>query len=149
MSRKRKARSANPDLRRATQVPGPPIEEIEAKLLCWLTPESFKPLRLTPGTQKLRDRLLTLPVMMAVVLSLVFRRISGLSQVIRVLESEGLLWVEPFKVSKQALSKRLSCLPTNLFAQVFELVIAKVQSRTDKLPVPIGWESVYQNFSAL
>jgi hypothetical protein len=65
-------------------------------------PKSFKPLRLTRLTQKLRDgwdprklRLLTLPVLMAVVLSLVYRRISGLSEVIRVLESEGLLWVEP------------------------------------------------------
>jgi len=66
MSGKRPAHSGNPDLRRAMQVPGPPIEEIEAKLLYWLTPESFKPLRLTPGSQKLRDRLLTLPVMMAV-----------------------------------------------------------------------------------
>lgn len=149
MSRKRPARSGNPDLRRGMQVPGPPIAEIEAKLLYWLTPESFKPLRLTGLTQKLRDRLLTLPVMMAVVLSLVYRRISGLSEVIRVLESEGLLWVEPFKVSKQALSKRLACLPTELFEQIFELVMIKIQSQADKLPIPIGWESVYQNFSAL
>ncbi len=149
MSRKRPARSGNRDLRRAMQVPGPPIEEIEAKLLYWLTPESFKPLRLTPGAQKLRDRLLTYSVMMAVVLSLVYRRISGLSEVVRVLESEGLLWVEAFKVSKQALSKRLTCLPTELFGQIFELVMVKIQSRADKLPIPIGWESVYQNFSAL
>ncbi|PHX57075.1 hypothetical protein CP500_002005 [Tychonema bourrellyi FEM_GT703] len=108
MSRKRPARSSNPDLRRG-------IAEIEAKLLSWLTPIRFKPLRLSHLTQKLRDRLLTLPVMMAVVLSLVYRRISGLSEVIRVLESEGLLWVEPFKVSKQALSKRLACLPPDAF----------------------------------
>jgi hypothetical protein len=39
MSRKRPARSGNPDLRRGMQVPGPPIEEIEAKLLYWLTPD--------------------------------------------------------------------------------------------------------------
>jgi hypothetical protein len=57
MSRKRPARSGNPDLRRGMQVPGPPIAEIEAKLLYWLTPESFKPLRLTGLTQKLRDPL--------------------------------------------------------------------------------------------
>jgi hypothetical protein len=38
MSRKRPARSGNPDLRRGMQVPGPPIAEIEAKLLYWLTP---------------------------------------------------------------------------------------------------------------
>ncbi len=120
MSRKRPARAGNPDLRRATQVPGPEIASIEAKLWYWLTPESFKPSNLRSGDKKLRDRLLTLPVMMAVVLSLVYRRISGLSEVVRVLESEGLLWVDPFKVSKQALSKRLACLPADLFGQVFE-----------------------------
>ncbi len=149
--------SRNPYLRRVWEVPGPPIEEIQAKLLCWLTPKSLKPLRLTldrkncamDGLGPGKLRLLTLPVTSAVVLSLVYRRISRLSEVILVLESEGLLWVEPFKVSKQALSKRLACLPADLFAQVFEPVIAKVQSRADKLPIPIGWESVYQNFSAI
>lgn len=144
MSRKRKQRSGNPDLRRATQLPGPPIAEIEAKLWYWLSPESFKPLSLTPGDPKLRERLLTLPVMMAVVLSLVYRRISSLSEVVRVLESQGLMWVDPFKVSKQALSKRLACLPAELFGQVFELTIAKIRSQADQLPIPVGWESVYQ-----
>lgn len=149
MSRKQKARSGNPDLRRATQLPGPPIAEIEALLWHWLTPESFKPSRLTTGDKKLRDRLLTLPVMMAVVLSLVYRRISGLSEVVRVLESQGLMWVEPFKVSKQALSKRLACLPAELFGQVFELTIAKIRSQAEQLPIPVGWESVCQSFSAI
>jgi hypothetical protein len=149
MSKKRPGRSGNPDLRRATQVPSPPIAEIEAQLLYWLTPESFKPLRLTSQLKKLRDRILTLPVMMAVVLSLVYRQISGLSEVIRILESEGLLWVEPLKVSKQALSKRLAVLPTELFRQIFELVTAKIHSQGDKLPMPMGWESVNTNFSAL
>lgn len=149
MSRKRPSRSGNRDLRRATQVPSPAIEEIEASLLSWLTPESFKPLRLTSGTQKLRDRVLTYSVMMAVVLSLVYRSISGLSEVTRVLESEGLLWVEPFKVSKQALSKRPAVLPAELFGQIFNGVMVKIQSRADKLPIPTSWESVYQNFSAL
>lgn len=71
LSKKRPAFSGNPDLRRGMQVPGPPVAEIEAKLLCWLTPESFKPLRLTTEEKKLRDRILTLPAIMAVVLSLV------------------------------------------------------------------------------
>ena len=52
MSQKRPARSGNPDLRRATQLPGPPIAEIEAKLWNWLTPLSFKPSRLTRLGQK-------------------------------------------------------------------------------------------------
>jgi hypothetical protein len=47
-------------------------EEIEALVLYWPTPESLKPLHLTPGSQKLRDRLLRYRVMMAVVWSLVY-----------------------------------------------------------------------------
>ena len=57
MSRKRPARSGNPDLRRGMQVPRPPSASIEAKLWYWLTPESFQPLRLSGPTQKLRDPL--------------------------------------------------------------------------------------------
>lgn len=82
-------------------------------------------------------------------LSLVYRRISGLSEVVRLLESEGLLWINPFKVSKQALSKRLACLPAELFEQVFELTIAKIRDQAEQLPIPVGWESVCQSFSAI
>ena len=32
----------------------------------------------------------------------------GLSEAVRVLEAEGWLWVEPFKVSKPAIAKRLT-----------------------------------------
>lgn len=78
-----------------------------------------------------------------------YRRIPGLSEVLRVLELEGLLWVEPFQVTKQALSKRLASLPAQLFAQVFEQVIERMGSSMSILPVPIGWESVHQKFTAL
>jgi hypothetical protein len=69
----------------------------------------------------------------------------GLSQVVRVLEAQGWLWVELFKVSKPAIAKRLTCLPTELLGQIFELVMVKILSLADKLPIPIAWESVYQN----
>jgi len=97
-------------------------------LFCLLTPGSFQPLRLAQGEKKRRDRLLTLPVMMAVVVSLVYRQIPGLSEILRVLHLEGLLWVEPLSVSKQALSKRLRTIPAALFAQVFEQVMQRIRS---------------------
>src|SRR4028119_930454 len=99
--RKRPWSDANPDLRRQVQMPSPPIEVIEQELWSLLSPESFKPLRLSQGknAQQLRERILTLPVMMAVVLSLVYRRIPGLSELLRVLQSEGLLWVGALQVS--------------------------------------------------
>lgn len=131
------------------QLPAPAIEQIEQQLFSWLNPGSFKPLRDVETPQKLRDRLLTLPVMMAVVVSLVYRRIPSLSEVLRVLEVEGLLWVEPLNVTKQALSKRLTTLPAQLFAQVFEQVMERMQATQANLPVAIGWESVQRNFTAV
>jgi hypothetical protein len=118
-------------------------------LFSWLSPGSFKPLRDVETPQKLRERLLTLPVMMAVVVSLVYRRIPSLSEVLRVLEVEGLLWVKPLKVTKQALSKRLATLPAQLFAQLFEQVIDRMQATQANLPVAVGWESVRHKFTAV
>ena len=149
MSHKRPRSWGNPDLRHQTQVPAPPIAQIEQQLFSLLTPGCFKPLRLAQGEKKRRDRLLTLPVMMAVVLSLVYRQIPGLSEILRVLHLEGLLWVEPLSVSKQALSKRLRTIPAALFAQLFEQVMQRIQSTKTALPAPQGWELVQQNFTAL
>jgi hypothetical protein len=106
MSQKRQKPWGNPDFRHRTQMPAPAIEQIEQELLYLLSPATFKPLGDSKG-KILRNRLLTLPVMMAIVVSLVYRQIPSLSEVTRVLEKEGLLWVESLKVSKQALSKRL------------------------------------------
>ena len=138
MSQKRPPTSGTPHHRRQSQLPPPPLVQIQPQLLSLLNPGSFKPLRLAQGEKKLRDRLLTLPVMMAVVVSLVYRQIPGLSEILRVLESEGLLWVEPLSVSKQAISKRLRTLPACLFAQVFEQVMQRMDSKKTGLPTPVG-----------
>ena len=85
----------------------PPVAEIEKKLRSVLTPALFAPGRM-PGHWKLRNRLLTLPAMTAIVVSLVGRQIPSLREVLRVLAAEGLLWQPVLKVSCQALSKRLA-----------------------------------------
>lgn len=70
----------------------------------------------------LRERLLTLPVMVAWVLALVWRQIGGVTELARVVQQEVVLWVPPLKVSAQALEQRLRCLPSELFRQVLERV---------------------------
>lgn len=75
----------------------------------------------------MRERLLTLPVMVAIVLSLVYRQINGLSELLRVLHQEGLLWVAPMRVSVEAVSKRLRVLPVNLFRELFEGLMPQLQ----------------------
>jgi len=114
-----------PEFRHRCEFPAPSIEEIETRLQGVLTPGSFAPLRMAGQRKKLRERVLTLPVMTAIVVSLVFRQMPSLSEVLRVLSAEGLLWVEALRVSKQALSERLESLPSCLFARVFQDVISR------------------------
>lgn len=151
MGAKRPAYKGNPDLRQQKHVPRPPIEEIEKELFSLLSPKSFKPLKLCQGKdqKKLRERILTLPVMMAVVLSLVYRQIPSLREVQRVLHEDGLLWVEEISVSVQALSKRLRTLPIELFASVFEQIMAVLSERTSLIAVPKTWKPVCDRFTAI
>ena len=151
MSRSRPWSDANPDLRHQTQLPTVPIEQIEQRLYELLSPGSFKPLRYVLGKehQRLRERILTLPVMMAVVLSLVYRRIPSLSELLRVLRLEGLLWVEPTSVSKQALCKRLMKLPARLFADIFESVMEQMHSSASPQSIPHSWLGVHHSFQTI
>ncbi|BAZ25381.1 transposase [Kalymmatonema gypsitolerans NIES-4073] len=149
--KKRKQSFTNPDLRRQTKVPAPPCEEIEQQLWKLLEPEKFTPMHLMKlkDEKKLRARVLTLPVMMAVVVSLVYRQIAGLTEVIRILSEEGLMWVEPIEVSAQALSKRLQTLPVELFAQIWQQVIERIRTSQRVLPIPPLWEAVHEKFTAI
>ena len=109
MTQTRKRKNGNPDLRRQQQTPSPSLPQIEEELTKYLQPSLFTQLKYLPGNndKPMRDRLLNLPVMVALILSLVYRQIAGLSEAVRVLKEEGLLWVESIEFSKQALSKRL------------------------------------------
>ncbi|BAY21289.1 transposase [Calothrix sp. NIES-2100] len=151
MSKKRPARTGNPDLRQQKHVPVPPIEEIEKKIFSLLSPVSFKPLRLYEDEQKkkFRDRILTLPMMMAIVVSLVYRQIPGLREVQRVLSQEGLLWVERIEVSAQAVSKRLRTLPIELFAQIFAQVMERINNQPKNQAIPENWQLVSQKFTVI
>ena len=99
MSKPRKKRG-NPDFRHRVNVPAPPNSEIESRLFELLSPGTFANLKGVKDKERsLRQRILTLPVMAAIVLSLVYRQVQHLTDVLRMLEVEGLLWVEQTKVS--------------------------------------------------
>ncbi|MBE9143368.1 IS4 family transposase [Planktothrix mougeotii] len=141
----------NADLRHQSQMAGPPLEVLEKELYRLLTPENFKPLKESRGIQekKLRSRVLNLPVMMAVVMGLVYRRIAGLRELLRLLTEEGMLWIEPMQVSVEALSKRLRTLPASLFVEIFEQVIEKLKSEENLKGVPEKWLGISEKFSGI
>lgn len=91
----------------------------------------------------LRERLLTLPVMVALVLTMIWRQIGSVCELLRLLNTEGFLWCSPTPVSQQALSQRLLTFPAALFQRVLEDVLprmhARFQERQRPLPRALAW----------
>jgi hypothetical protein len=92
----------------------------------------------------LRSRILTLPVMMAVVLNLIWQQVGGVSELARVLNTTGVLWVPVLaQVTQQAISHRLQSLPAELFLRVLQSVLPLLaqrwQSRQRPLPPEVAW----------
>lgn len=103
----------NPDLRHRSQIPAPEIAEIEQRRYQLLSPALLAPREMERHNPKdpnrlmrMRARLLTLPVMMAIMLSLVSRRLPSLAEAQRLLERDGLLWASPLQVRQQAITSK-------------------------------------------
>lgn len=77
----------------------------------------------------LRERVLTLPVMVAVVLTLIWRQVGSVCELTRLLHLEGFFWCSPTPVSQQALSQRLRVFPAHLFHQVLADVLPQLHAR--------------------
>jgi hypothetical protein len=92
----------------------------------------------------LRSRTLTFSVMVAIVISILWRQLgSGGSEVARLLRSEGLLWVPVLVVSQQAISQRLRVFPPELFLNILIHMLPILQTRWSKrqrpLPPALAW----------
>lgn len=91
----------------------------------------------------LRERTLGLIVMVGLVLDMIWRQISGVNEMVRLIQTESMLWVSPRKVSQQAFSQRLTSLPAQLFLNILLSVLPLMQQRwaERKRPVPpeIAW----------
>src|SRR5437879_11369618 len=120
------------EFRHRSQIPMPAVEEVEQRLTDLLSPSLLAPRQLERRDPRqpqriirMRQRLLTLPVMVAIIVSLVWRRMPAVTEVQRVLAREGLLWVTPMRVSPQALIKRLDVLPAAVMGQLFAAVCVR------------------------
>ncbi|NJK57034.1 MAG: hypothetical protein HC939_14010 [Pleurocapsa sp. SU_5_0] len=77
----------------------------------------------------LRERILTLPLMVAAVLTLLWRDVPGITELNRLLETEGFLWCGRTKVSQQALSERFLTFPAILFQRIFDEILPQLKIR--------------------
>lgn len=89
----------------------------------------------------LRERMLTLPISVAMVLAMVWRQVPSVAELLRTLAREGLLWVPPMHATEQAFNQRLRCLPAELFGEVFRQILPQLlersQGRTRPQPAAI------------
>ncbi|MCW3095564.1 MAG: family transposase [Chthonomonadaceae bacterium] len=128
----------------------PPDEQVEALLTEVIQPATFAQVAHFHQLG-LRERILTLPVMVAFILSLLWRHIASVREGVRVLNEEGLLWTGPMPVSPQAVLQRLRELPPDLFANILDQVLPLMQERSKSrqrpLPEVLAWAT--QRFSSV
>ncbi len=86
----------------------------------------------------LRERVLTLPVMVAFVLSLLWRHIGSVREAVRVLHQEGMLWTAPVLVTQQAMQQRLMTLPPVLFERILGDILPALQTRWRERTRPLN-----------
>lgn len=91
----------------------------------------------------LRERTLSLVVMVAFVLEMIWRQISGVSEMVRLVQTESVLWVTPKKISQQAFSQRLTSIPAQLFLNILLSVLPLMHQRWAERKRPIPPEVVW------
>ncbi len=121
----------------------PPDAKIEQRLTELLTPaiEAQEPRCKDLG---LRNRTLPLAVMVAIVVSIIWRQVgSGGTEVARLLALEGLLWVSHIVVSQQAVSERLRVFPSESFLNILIHILPTLHERwaARRRPLPgiLAW----------
>jgi hypothetical protein len=114
--------------------------------LLWLSPSLLAPRQLERRdprqphrVSRLRERRLTLPVMVALIVSRVWRRMPAVAEVHQVLAQAGVLWVAPLRGRPQASTKRLDALPAAVMGQRFPAVCARLHAQAPPgVPHPSG-----------
>lgn len=148
MSKSTKPR--NPDHVRRTNRPSPDNEAIQERLKSLLTPAVFGQLAYYRSLG-LRGRLLSLPVMVAAVLMMVWRQVPSVCELTRLIGREDLFWTPKVNVSQQALSKRFLIFPAELFQRVLMDLLPTLRERwlVRQRPRPASIVCAQKTFSRL
>ena len=115
----------------------PPAEEVQALLSEVVHPATYAQID-SYAAMGMRQRILTLPVMVAFVLSLIWRQFGSVAEAVRVLKKQGMLWTEAKPVSQQAVSERLRTFPAQLFYRVLLDILPQIQQRWQQRKRPLS-----------
>ena len=100
----------------------------------------------------MRSRILGLPLVLAAVLTLVWRQVPSARELNRMLARENLLWEKATKVSQQALSQRLLSFPASMFERVLNDLLVRLNQRwhqRTKRPLPLSMAHASQHFQQM
>lgn len=100
----------------------------------------------------MRARILSLPLMLAAVLTLVWRQVPSVRELNRMLARENLFWEKATSVSQQALSQRLLTFPAEVFERVLSDLLVTLNQRwsqRQKRPLPLSVAHTNQHFEQL
>lgn len=146
---KHKSATNNPDHARRHQTPSPADSVIEQALVDLILPAVHAEIE-TYHARNLRQRVLSLPVMAALVLTMIWRNVPGVMTLHRMLGRQRILWVPATQVSQPALSERFLTFPADLFKAVLSRVLVHLPTRlsTRTPPVPPPLQAIKTHFTA-
>jgi hypothetical protein len=146
-----KRKTRNPDHVRRKNVPGLDNEAIEAQLTDLVSPVVANQLAYYRQLG-LRSRILNLPLMVAAVLTMLWRQVPSVHELTRMLAREDLLWCQAVKVSQQALSQRFLSFPAVLFEGVLKELLPHLHQRwqeRQRRPLPESIVYARQHFEQI
>ena len=146
-----KSQKTNRDHAKKTTKPMVEDEEIASQLSALLTP-AITSQENCYRQLGLRARILNLPLMVAAVLTLLWRDVAGVTELTRMLAREGFLWCGPTTVSQQAMSQRFLSFPATLFEGVFKNLLPNLRTawhQRKQRPLPASIQFTLNKFSRI
>jgi len=143
-----KQKARNPDHVRRRNAPAPDNAAIKAQLTELLTLAIAGQLAYYRQLG-MRSRILTLPLMVAAVLTILWRQVPSVHELTRMLAREDLLWCKKVEVRQQSLSERFLVFPAELFERVLKDLLPKLKDRwakREKRPLPPSVVVARQHF---
>jgi Transposase DDE domain len=144
MSKKKR----NPDHVRRRNRPSENDEVIEKQFKELLSPAVFRQ-EAYYRSLGLRSRILNLSLMVASVLTLIWRQVPSVRELTRMLNRDDLLWCKAVDVSQQAVSERLLVFPAVLFEKVYKALVPLLIDRwaqRKRRPLPPAIEAAQAHF---
>lgn len=141
----------HPDHALRHNTPSPNNQVIAAHLEELLTPAIFNQ-QAYYRQLGLRNRILNLSLMVAAVLTLLWRQVPSVQELTRLLEREDLLWCRATKIAQQSLSERLLEFPASIFERVFKDLLPVLQSswqQRQKRPIPESISFASRHFNKI